>query len=108
VKLAISFVLLTSLVLSSTKVIDQSGEKAIGQSLKIAFTAFGTARVLNAGISVLKGTQVSVTPFGIGMILAPGEVLDPVNDLIEQFSWVMFASTSSIAIQTLKIRETER
>ena len=33
------------------------------------------------------------------MILAPGEALDPVNDLIERFFWVMFASTSSIAIQ---------
>ena len=99
VKLAISFVLLMSLVLSSTELIDQSGKKAIDQSLKTAFTAFATARVVNAGISIFQGTQVSVTPFGLGMTFAPGEVLDPVNDLIERFSWVMFASTSSIAIQ---------
>jgi len=99
VKLAISFVLLTSLVLSSTQLIDKSGQKAIDQTFKTAFTAFATARVLNAAISIVQDSEISVElPIGEGT-LALGEALDPINDLIERFSWVMLASTTSIAIQ---------
>jgi len=99
VKLAISFVLLTSLILSSIQSIDESGEKAIKESFDRALIAFTTARVLNAGISIIQGSEVSFAPAGLGGTIALGEALDPINDLIERFSWVMLASTTSIAIQ---------
>jgi hypothetical protein len=38
---------------------------------------------------------------GVGMTLTPGEALDPVNDLIERFSMVMLASSTSIGIQKI-------
>ena len=43
-------------------------------------------------------------PAGVGVIFAPGQILDPVNDLIERFSWVMLASTSSLGLQSLLLK----
>ncbi len=38
-------------------------------------------------------------PAGIGVNFAPGQILDPVNDLIERFSWVMLSCGVSLGIQ---------
>jgi hypothetical protein len=38
------------------------------------------------------------------VILAPGQILDPVNDLIERFSWVMLACTTSLGIQGVLLK----
>jgi hypothetical protein len=50
-------------------------------------------------ISVAQGTEVAVEPVGIGVTFTPGEILDPLNDLIERFSWVVLASGTSLGIQ---------
>jgi hypothetical protein len=44
---------------------------------------------------------VAVEPIGVGVILTPGQILDPVNDLIERFSWVMLICTTSLGIQAI-------
>lgn len=62
-----------------------------------AGTAFLISRALNATISVMQ--SFTITPF-IGE-LSLGEVLDPINDLIERFSWIMLAVIVSIGIQQL-------
>jgi hypothetical protein len=65
--------------------------------LEKATAAFLIARALNATISVMQ--SFTVTPF-IGQ-LSLGEVLDPINDLIENFSWIMLAVIVSIGLQQL-------
>jgi len=62
-----------------------------------AGAAFLVARALNATLSVMQ--SFTITPF-IGE-LSLGEVLDPVNDLVERFSWVMLSVTVAIGIQKL-------
>lgn len=69
----------------------------LDDTLHKAAAAFLVARALNATISVLQ--SFTVTPF-IGAI-SLGEVLDPINDLIERFSLVMLVVTVSIGIQKL-------
>jgi hypothetical protein len=66
---------------------------------KRALITFGIVRGLNGVISVAQGTEVAVEPVGVGMTFTPGEILDPVNDLIERFSWVVLASGTSLGIQ---------
>lgn len=66
-----------------------------------AGSAFALAKGLNMVVSVLQGTELSVTPFGLGLNLSIGEVLDPFNDMIERFSIVMLASVISLGIQEL-------
>jgi len=59
--------------------------------------------VLNAAISVAQGTEALVQPFGFGVTLAPGQVLDPINDLVEQFSNLMLVASVVFGIQKVLI-----
>lgn len=80
---------------------DRRGEVQVEAGFQRALVAFALARALNGVISVVQGTEVAVQPAGVGVNFAPGQVLDPVNDLVERFSWVMLASTTSLGIQRL-------
>ena len=80
---------------------DSYGEKYTEQGLTRSLAAFGIAKGLNGLISVVQGTEVAVEPVGVGVILTPGQILDPVNDLIERFSWVMLVCTISLGIQSI-------
>lgn len=66
--------------------------------------SFATARTLNAVISVVQGTQVELQPGGVGMTFTPGQVLDPINDLVEQFSLLMLAASVSFGVQLALIK----
>lgn len=70
-------------------------------AVKKALATYAVARMLNAAISAVQGTEVAVSPAGMGVRLSVGEVLDPVNDLIERFSWILLLSTVSLGIQSV-------
>jgi putative effector of murein hydrolase LrgA (UPF0299 family) len=60
-------------------------------------------RATNALVSVFQeidigGELVGTIPF------SPGEWLDPLNDLVERFSWILLAAMTSIGIQEFFIR----
>lgn len=84
-------------------VADDPSEQYLEQSLQRALISFGTARALNGVISVAQGTQLALEPAGVGLNFSPGEILDPINDLIERFSWVMLAASSSLGVQKLML-----
>ncbi|WP_345969203.1 hypothetical protein WCX72_07445 [Sulfurimonas sp. HSL1-6] len=88
---------LLMLLLSFAGTFDRPGRAIVDSSFQQALVVFGTAKSLNAVISVIQGTEVGPP----GVTLAVGEVLDPVNDLIERFSWIMLASITSLGIQTI-------
>lgn len=93
-------ILLLSLVALSlifTSGIDVMGEELVTDSFTQALLVFGSAKGLNAVISLAQGTQLDL-PF---LTVAIGEVLDPINDLVEQFAWVMLASMASLGIQKI-------
>jgi len=69
------------------------------KALERAVVSFALAKSLNALISVAQGTEIAATPAGIGVNFAVGELLDPINDMVERFSWVMLASSVSLGIQ---------
>ena len=79
--------------------IDTKGIAYFDDSLERALYTFAVARGLNAVISVIQGTVVSGSPGGIGLQFSVGEILDPINDLLERFSWIMLFSTISLGIQ---------
>lgn len=86
------------IVLAFTRALDGIGSDRTEQALQRALATYAIARALNGVISVAQGTELAIEPAGIGVVLAPGEILDPVNDLIERFSWVMLASSASLGI----------
>lgn len=79
--------------------IDDGGRKYLNESLKRASITFFIARSVNAGISFVQDFDVNASPLGAGGTFSPGEFLDPVNDIIERFSWIMLLSTTSLGIQ---------
>lgn len=78
-----------------------SGQARIDAMLGRALTTFAVARALNGVISVVQGTEVALEPAGVGVTLSVGELLDPLNDLVERFSWVMLAATAALGIQSI-------
>jgi hypothetical protein len=103
-KISVSVIALLLIVMAQLDVFDDIGKRYTDASFKRALVTFGVARGLNGVISVAQGTEVAMEPAGIGVVFAPGQILDPVNDLIERFSWVMLASTTSIGIQGLLLK----
>jgi len=93
--------IVTLVALSYSGLIEDSAEQQHQRMLTRALVTFGAARSLNGIISVVQETEVALQPAGVGVTLAPGQILDPVNDLIERFSWVMLASAASLGIQRL-------
>lgn len=82
---------------SSSVVVNENAKDVIDKSFNQALIVFGSAKALNAVISLAQGTEINL-PF---VVVAIGEVLDPINDLVEQFSLIMLASLVSLGIQKI-------
>lgn len=99
--------LLATLVLGAvvtlawTQTLDRSALDRTGATLNRALAAFAVARALNGVISVAQGTELAIQPVGVGVTLTVGEVLDPLNDLVENFSWLALVACVSLGIQML-------
>jgi len=100
-RLYLILVALCLLGLSIAGPVDRLSSHYTDQALSNAAVTFAVARVMNGVVSVIQGTRVSATPAGVGVNLAVGEILDPLNDLLEQFSWIMLAATTSLGIQKI-------
>lgn len=98
-KLVISIAALVCAIVALSGVIDDKGVTYTDDAFKRALITFGIARGLNGVISVAQGTEIAVHPAGFGVNFTPGQILDPVNDVIEQFSWIMLASSASLGMQ---------
>ena len=73
--------------------LDAPAIKQVDAGLKRALISYAAARTLNALISLAQGTEISAQPLGFGVTLTPGQLLDPLNDLVEQFSALMLATS---------------
>jgi hypothetical protein len=80
---------------------DTAGDRYFDKALTHAAVTFAVARTLNGLISVMQHAEIAATPAGVGLSVAPFQILDPLNDLVEQFSSVMLMATVSLAIQKL-------
>lgn len=102
VRLTIAALVSTFVVLSWFGFLDALSQNYIDSAIVQSTVAFGVARGLNALISVLQSTEVSFQ-LGAGVAVSIGEALDPVNDLVEQYSSLMKMSIGSLVIQKLLI-----
>jgi len=99
IKILLTMVLAAAIGLIGSQALDEQGQHYTNESLKRSLITFGVARSLNGVISVAQGTEIALQPAGVGLTFAPGQILDPLNDLVERFSWVMLMSSASIGIQ---------
>lgn len=95
----LSILMVVAVLLAVLRPLDDISEGYLDSAFRQALTSFAIARGLNGVISVAQGTEIAVQPAGVGIVLSPGEILDPINDLVERFSWVMLMSSSALGAQ---------
>ncbi|MEH6581238.1 MAG: hypothetical protein V7754_04825 [Halioglobus sp.] len=69
----------------------------LDETLTNAGLIYATARGINAVISVIQTTEIDAAVVSVQV----GQVLDPINDLVERFSAVMLAALGSLALQKI-------
>ncbi|WP_319380411.1 hypothetical protein [Thiomicrorhabdus sp.] len=99
--LKLPFLLLTGfgflLLMALAPWLDTQAEQYIDDALLNSGAIYATARAINALVSVLQSVEISV--FFVSLDI--GEILDPVNDLIERFSDVISFALASLALQKI-------
>jgi len=76
-----------------------TGTRYLDRSIREGVSVFVGARAVNAAIAVVKGTEIQVEPFGVGAVVAAGAVLEPLDDLLERFTWVLFGALAVLAAE---------
>ena len=102
-KTVITILLVIFVSLSLSESLDTKSSEQLDNALVRSLSTFALARTLNGLVSMVQGTEINVTPAGVGVTFAPGQLLDPVNDMIERFSWVMLMSSVSIGVQEVML-----
>ena len=92
-------ILAAVVVLSSVTSVDRYARADFDVLFQRALVTFALARTLNGLISAVQGTEIALQPAGVGITLTPGEILDPLNDLVERFSWIMLGASISLGVQ---------
>ena len=82
-------------------VVDSRTDQYFNEAIQKAGIAYATIRVLNASISVIQHSQVQMEPAGVGISVAVGQVLDPIDDLTERLSDILITAIASLGIQRL-------
>lgn len=70
-------------------------------AIKKAGLAYATCRIVNASVSILKESSLKLEPAGIGVSLALGQALDPIDDMTERSSDVLVTAITSLGVQKL-------
>lgn len=78
-------------------------ETYLDESLALAAATYATSRVINAGVSTLQETTFPISPWGIGMEVTPGQMLDPINDATERLSDLCARSIGLLTTQRILI-----
>jgi len=99
--LAISFAAIALAALAWLGSLDRLAGARTEDAFERALVTFAVARTLNGVISVAQGTEIAVEPGGVGVVLSPGQILDPLNDLVEDFSQLALLAATSLGIQKL-------
>lgn len=95
--LALGFIVL-ALILSQLRLMDDYSDRYTSKALAVAAVSYASARGINALVSVAQTSTVEGGLLVSGSV-GIGQLLDPLNDLIERFSSVMTWVLASLALQ---------
>ncbi len=82
-------------------ILDSKTDAYFSEAITSAGVAYATCRVINASVSVVKGSSLNLEPAGIGVTLAVGQALDPIDDMTERVSDVLVTAITSLGVQKL-------
>jgi hypothetical protein len=80
---------------------DARADRYFEEALTKAGVAYATCRVVNATVSVLAESNLQLEPAGLGVSLAAGQTLDPLDDLTERLAGVLVTAIASLGVQKL-------
>ncbi len=87
--------------ISKIPLLDTKTDTYFNDALTKAGLAYATCRAVNASVSVVKGSTLQLEPAGVGVSLAVGQVLDPIDDMTERLSSVLVTAITSLGVQKL-------
>jgi hypothetical protein len=82
-------------------VLDAAADTYFREAITKGGVAYATCRVINASVSIVKESSLQLEPAGVGVSLAVGQVLDPIDDLTERLSDVLVTAITSLGVQKL-------
>jgi hypothetical protein len=82
-------------------VLDGTTDVYFREAITKASVAYATCRVVNASVSIVKESSLNLEPVGIGVTLAVGQALDPIDDMTERVSDVLVTAITSLGVQKL-------
>jgi len=98
----LALLLVAALAIGWTGTVDTVAKRSTEEGFQRALATFAVARGFNAILSLAQSASINVQ-FIAGMQISPGALLDPIDDMVEQFSTVMMVATASFAAQRLLI-----
>lgn len=82
-------------------VMDSMTDEYFNEAITKAGLAYATCRVINASVSIIKDSSLQLEPAGIGVSLAVGQALDPIDDMTERLSDVLVTAITSLGVQKI-------
>ena len=82
-------------------VMDTTADTYFRDAITKAGLTYATCRAVNASISIVKESSLQLEPAGVGVSLAIGQALDPIDDMTERLSDVLVTAITSLGVQKL-------
>jgi hypothetical protein len=82
-------------------VLDTAADAYFREAITKGGVAYATCRVINASVSIVKDSSLQLEPAGVGVSLAVGQALDPIDDMTERLSDVLVTAITSLGVQKL-------
>lgn len=80
---------------------ERIAEEYCEKTLDRATAAYASAKLVDKSISTLQRMELSFAPFGVGLTVAPGEMLAAVNDAVERVSAALFFVMGLMLVEKL-------
>lgn len=82
-------------------IFDKKTDGYFNEAISKAGLAYATCRAINASVSIIKDSTLQLEPAGLGVSLAVGQIVDPVDDMAERLSDVLVTAITSLGVQKL-------
>lgn len=79
--------------------LDQRADAYFGEAIRESTVAYAVIRGVNAVVSVIKESEIEVSPVGVGVNIAAGQLLDPIDDMTERVSSLLVMAIVSLGVQ---------
>jgi len=81
--------------------LDSTTDVYFREAISKAGITYATCRLINASVSIIKDSNLNLEPAGVGITLAIGQALDPLDDMTERVSDVIVTAITSLGVQKL-------